>query len=236
MLKIAVITPYYKESLEQLKKCHESVLAQGSNVTHFLVSDGIPQEAIDHWNCIHIKLPMSLNDYGDTPRGIGAAIASAQLYDGICFLDADNWYEPEHISNIRQVYNDYQSPVISTARHLYLKENGQYLGICPDCDGVNFVDTSCYFFHRDAFDVCRHWLFKAEGMGVIDDRIIWAEVLRQNIKRTHITTPTVNYVTDFAVHYEQFGLIAPPFSRVLNAELFKFITLEEALKRMQPSE
>lgn len=232
MLKIAVITPYYKESIEQLRKCHDSVMLQGENVTHFFISDGIPNPVLDTWNCVHIKLPTSLNDYGDTPRGIGAAIASAQNYDGICFLDADNWYEPEHISNIRIIQQQTNASVISIARNLYLKENGQFLGKCVESDGIHFVDTSCYFFHKSAFDICRHWLFKAEGMGVIDDRIIWAEVLRKNARRSHIDIPTVNYMTDFACHYEQFGLIAPPFSRVLNAELFKFITLEEALKRM----
>lgn len=233
MLKIAVVTPYYKENIEQLKKCHESVLAQGSNVTHFFISDGFPNEILDTWNCIHIKLPTSLNDYGDTPRGIGAAIASAQLYDGICFLDADNWYEPQHISNIRRTYDDYHTPVISTARNLYLKENGKYLGICPECDGINFVDTSCYFFHRDAFDVCRYWLFKAEGMGMIDDRIIWAEILRQDLKRAHINMPTVNYVTDFASHYKYFGLTPPPHSRVLNLRTMKSERYDEFIKKHQ---
>jgi hypothetical protein len=221
MLKIAVITPYFNESLEQLKKCHESVLSQGIEVTHFFISDGVPNNELDKWNCVHIKLPMSLNDFGDTPRGIGAAIASAQQYDGICFLDADNWYEPNHIPTIREVFEKYQPAVISTNRNLYLKENGQFLGLCPECDGINFVDTSCYFFHKSAFYVCRHWLFSPKGVGILDDRIIWAEILRQNLNRVHIQQPTVNYMTDFAFHYEYFGLTPPPHSRILNLRTMK---------------
>ena len=233
MLKIAVITPYYQESVELLKRCHQSVLAQGDHVTHIFVSDGNPQNELDQWDCIHIKLPMSLNDYGDTPRGIGASIASAQQYDGICFLDADNWYEPQHISIIRQLFTEHQTPVISVSRNLYLKENGQLLGVCPENDGINFVDTSCYFFHKDAFDVCRHWLFKTSGMGIIDDRIIWAEVLRRNLKRCHSHLPTVNYVTDFSVHYEYFGLIPPPHSRVLNLQTMKSEYYIDFMKKNQ---
>lgn len=221
MLKIAVITPYYKESIEQLKRCHDSVLAQGENVQHFFVSDGHANDILDQWDCIHIKLPMPVNDYGDTPRGIGAAIASAQNYDGICFLDADNWYEPEHIPNIRQTYTLHKTPVITTARNLYLKENGQFLGKYPESDGVNFVDTSCYFFHRDAFDICRHWLFKPEGLGIIDDRIIWAQVIQSKVRRAHIDIASINYMTDFAIHYLLFNLTPPPYSRVINLTTLK---------------
>ena len=233
MLKIAVITPYYKESLHQLKKCHESVLAQGLEVTHFFISDGIPNPEIDLWNCVHIKLPMSLKDYGDTPRGIGAAIASAQQYDGICFLDADNWYEPNHIANIREVFSAYQTPIITISRNLYLKENGNYLGLCPECDGINFVDTSCYFFHKSAFNICRYWLFTPQGMGMLDDRIIWSAIQQQNISRVHISQPTVNYATDFASHYHYFGLTPPPYSRVLNLRTMKSEPYVEFIKENQ---
>ena len=230
MLNIAVITPYYKESIKQLDKCHKSVLAQGPNVTHFFISDGIPNTILDTWNCVHIKLPFSSQDYGDTPRGIGAAIASTQEYDGICFLDADNWYNPEHIPNIRKTYEQYKTPVISTSRYLYLKENEQFLGLCPECDGVNFVDTSCYFFHRDAFDVCRLWFFKPSGIGMLDDRIIWAEVLRQKLKRAHVHIPTVNYATDLAFHYKYFNLTPPPHSRILNLQTMKSEYYEDHIK------
>ena len=39
-MKPAVITPYYKESLETLKRCHRSVACSNKKATHILVADG----------------------------------------------------------------------------------------------------------------------------------------------------------------------------------------------------
>src|SRR6478752_6087165 len=99
-MKIAIITAYYNEPFEMLQRCHNSVKTQIGDVTHFMISDGKPHPDVDFWDgVVHIKLP-NHNDYGDTPRGVGAALAAAEGYDAICFLDADNWYEPDHIRNM----------------------------------------------------------------------------------------------------------------------------------------
>jgi hypothetical protein len=43
-MRVAVITPYFKEPLEQLRRCHESVANQTHGETvHFMVADGHPQ-------------------------------------------------------------------------------------------------------------------------------------------------------------------------------------------------
>ena len=39
-MKPAVITPYYRETLETLRRCHDSVQAQTVKTTHILVADG----------------------------------------------------------------------------------------------------------------------------------------------------------------------------------------------------
>lgn len=153
-MRVAVITPYYKEPLEQLIRCHQSVLIQKANVTHFLVSDGYPNAVLDQWDCEHIRLSHH-NDYGDTPRGIGAASASAQGFDAICFLDADNWYEPHHLETMISTFKRYRVPVVTTSRALYTND-GQYLGQCKESDGIHFVDTNCYFFINQLLNYVQH--------------------------------------------------------------------------------
>lgn len=233
-MKIAVITPYYQESLAQLQQCHQSVLAQQGDVTHIMVADGHPQAIIDTWDCQHMVLP-NHNDYGDTPRGIGAASAAAQGFDGICFLDADNWYEPQHIANIVACFAHYQCGVITTARRLYTM-SGQLLGLCPECDGQSFVDTNCYFFHKSAFHFCRLWLFKPKAHSMYGDRVVWQSIVDSDFPRAHINIPTVNYVTDFAVHFHHFGLTPPNDSRTFSTHLQRYISYQEQLARLQAGE
>ena len=47
-LRVAVITPYYREPLTMLRQCHDSVRTQTYPCTHFLIADGHPQEEIFH--------------------------------------------------------------------------------------------------------------------------------------------------------------------------------------------
>lgn len=224
-MKIAVITPYYKESNAELERCHQSVMAQQGDVTHFMLADGYPNPIVDTWNCQHIILP-NHNDFGDTPRGIGAASASAQGFEGICFLDADNWYEPTHIANIRDCFHKYQIPLITTARQLHTIE-GVFLGTCTESNGKDFVDTNCYFFHQSVFKLCRSWLFKTRREAMGGDRILWNSIVTQDIKRAHIHIPTLNYVTDFSLHYAVHGLTPPPHSRIFSHKQGQYISYAE---------
>jgi len=71
MPRVAVITPYYKEDRLVLERCLRSVRKQTVAVDHFLVSDGFPQDWLDHEEVRHFRLGKSHGDYGNTPRGIG---------------------------------------------------------------------------------------------------------------------------------------------------------------------
>ena len=71
-MKLAVVTPYHKESAEILLRCHESILNQTISCTHILVSDGHPLPEVDRWEARHIKLPYAHGDYGDMAKSVGA--------------------------------------------------------------------------------------------------------------------------------------------------------------------
>src|SRR5215213_6211875 len=96
-MKIAVITPYLRESLPILSNCHRSVRAQRTPCTHVMVADGFPADEVQTWELDHIVLPRSHADYGSTPRLIGSFHAVGLGFDGIAFLDADNWYHFDHL-------------------------------------------------------------------------------------------------------------------------------------------
>jgi len=76
-MKIAIITPYFKESLDILKQCYNSFVAQQVNADHYSVADGFPRNEINSWEVKHIILEKSHDDNGNTPRGIGSKIASS---------------------------------------------------------------------------------------------------------------------------------------------------------------
>jgi glycosyltransferase involved in cell wall biosynthesis len=198
-MKAAIVTPYYKEDQAVLNRCIRSVREQThKDIKHFLIADGYPQHF--DYDIEHVAIP-NCGDYGDTPRAIGAAIASSQGYDVIAFLDADNWYEPDHIAEALK-YMSADKPIVTTGRNLR-RLDGSFLGACPESDGVNFCDTNCYVIHQSVAGVIGNWTFKPKRYGIIGDRIFWHNLPKHFCARS--PKHTVNYTTKFAVHYQHFG-------------------------------
>jgi len=208
-MKVAVITPYYKEDEVTILRCVNSVKAQThKDVTHLLVADGYPHFNHAAWGVEHMIIP-NCGDFGDTPRAIGAAIASTREFDAIAFLDADNWYEPDHIE---EAIKHMSKPIVTTGRNLR-RVDGSLLAPCPESDGINFCDTNCYLIHRNAFAVLGAWTFKEKkkygGMG---DRLFWHGLPKEHVVRS--PKYTVNYTTTYAVHYLFFNEKPPQGSKL----------------------
>ena len=53
-MRVAYITPYYKEEPDVLERCIKSVEAQTIKVDHFLVSDGYPDRKSTRLNSSHL--------------------------------------------------------------------------------------------------------------------------------------------------------------------------------------
>ncbi len=234
MSKIAVITPYYKETDRQLLKCYQSVQSQTvKNITHFFIADGHPNKMIDSLpaeNIVHVKIPPCA-DYGDTPRGIGAAIAAAQRYGAICFLDADCWFDPTHIEDMLEARGLYDAAIITSRRNLY-RPNGTFMRVDDESDGILFNDTNCFMFFAEAYNMLRSWLFKPKNLSTVGDRFLWAQIQKNKIKTASTLRATVNYTTTFAAHYIVMGEEPPPDSKMfadVNG-VRKTITYEEYLK------
>jgi glycosyltransferase involved in cell wall biosynthesis len=213
-MRVAVITPYYKEDLNTLARCHKSVVAQTyKDVTHFMVADGFPRDYVDTWECEHIKLP-NCADTGDTPRVVGYAVASARGFDAICFLDADCWLEPQHISEMVDIMKSSGCAVVTCPRNLYHMD-GTFMAVDKESDGRAFNDTNCYLIHRNAYMLIHAWIQKPPGEGLIGDRYFWFEVCKSGVPMARAIKPTVNYTTTFAFHYELNGLPVPDHAKVI---------------------
>lgn len=212
-MRIAVVTPYCRESLEQLQVCHESVRNQTVACDHILVADGFPKPEVDGWQAQHIKGPHH-NDYGDTPRLLGTASAATQGYDAILLLDGDNWFEPNHVETLLAVATQTGADVVTCARMLRRSPDLSVMGVCFESDGVHFNDTNCYLIRKKAFPLFRAWGFKDPALGIVGDRIFWNCVKNiDDIKVARSPAPTINYVTTFSCHYVQHGETPPDHAK-----------------------
>lgn len=213
-MKIAVVTPYYKEPLEVIRRAHESVKSQTVPVDHILVADGFARPEIDGWDARHISLPNHA-DYGDTPRLVGAASAASLDYEALLLLDADNWFEPTHVAAMVDRAVKTQADIVTCSRRL-IRTDGTVLGDCQESDGAHFNDTNCYLLTRRAFPLMQAWGFKDPKLGIVGDRIFWDAVKAAPLPRIHARDiRSVNYVTSFAVHYAGYGECPPEDAKVI---------------------
>ena len=200
-MRVAVITPYYREALHVLVRCRSSVYAQTyTDVRHYMLADGHPRDELKDL-MFHVELPRC-DDYGDTPRLIGCAIADAQGADAILLLDADCWLEKGHIQQMVKVMQREDAPIVTCPRNLY-RTNGSFMAVDSESDGIHFNDTNCYLIRRDAFHLLKAWGLKDKRLCIIDDRVFWDAVKGSGLKIVRSALATVNYHTSFAFHYSQ---------------------------------
>lgn len=157
-MRVAVVTPYYKEKIEWLRRCHDSVMAQTYKpALHLFVADGTPEPEIDSWECDHLVVAGPNKDAGSAARGIGALQCVAHGFDAIAFLDSDNWYCPDHIESLVKLVQEKKVPVGAAFADPY-RVDGTLIqkGEAPDPRLV--IDPSCLFVTRDAFPILPLWL------------------------------------------------------------------------------
>lgn len=206
--RVAVITPYYRESRAVLEQCHQSVLAQTVPCLHVLVADGHPKAALNHWDAHHVRLPRSHGDIGSTPRLIGSYHAIGLGVDAVAFLDADNWYGPNHIATLLEAMDRDQAGFVSSSRTL-CRLDGSVMGRCPLSDPDRFIDTNAMLFGRAAFPLLHQWVLMPEYGHLIGDRIMLDTVKRSSVRRTHVDAAEVFYRCNKAGLYRQMGEAIP---------------------------
>jgi glycosyltransferase involved in cell wall biosynthesis len=170
--RFAVVTPYYKESPELLRRCIDSVLAQDAPCDHFVVADGFPQDWLDAQPVRHIKLDRNHADFGNTPRGLGSLLAASEGYEGIAFLDADNWFDADHVSACVAAAEKF-GPGLSQCDYVIARRRFRHVdgSELPTPVEDSFADTSCFVVLRGAFHVLSHWVLMPKRIAPICDKV-----------------------------------------------------------------
>ena len=203
-MKVAVVTPTIGS--EYLSQCINSVDKQTySDLTHYIFMDGK-----EHWEKINDTISgatkvktIALEE--NVGRGwYGHRVYSACSFlvnaDVICYLDEDNWFDPNHVAELVRKIEQGNDWVFSL-RKIYDKE-GNYL--CDDnCeslgkwpvyfnDGVFHIDTSSFAItHRAAIGIGHAWY----GQWGADRQFF--QNLKQNFPKFDCTNAhTLNYRLD----------------------------------------
>jgi hypothetical protein len=209
MLRVAVITPYYKEPLDILRQCHESVAQQSYPCLHVMVGDGAPVPELCNWSIDHIVLPKPHGDIGSTPRLVGSYHAIGLGIDAVAFLDADNWYRPDHVESLVRLSEATGASFLSSSRML-CRPDRSVIATCPNTDPTKFIDTSCMMFKRSAFPVLAQWVLMPPYAHVIGDRVMLHYVKAAGVQEAHSGQHSVFYRCGKEGIYRALGERMPP--------------------------
>ncbi|MBF0354543.1 MAG: glycosyltransferase [Alphaproteobacteria bacterium] len=205
-MRVAVITPYWREPDRVLIRCLDSVAAQTHPCTHIMVADGNPNALIDQREaCIHLKLDQAHGDNGDTPRGIGAKYAIERGFDAVAFLDADNWFLPHHIERLMALQAESGAEVLVSKRSFHRADGSEILGLSEAGDAVHYADTSCLMLTGRALDIAPLWTAIPKELAPICDRIFWQMLMAHGYKMAVSPKRTVAFTTQYATHYAAVG-------------------------------
>jgi glycosyltransferase involved in cell wall biosynthesis len=212
-----VITPYYREGVDFLEQCHQSVLEQqGVAADHIMVADGLPNKEVESWNARHVKLPTCHEDNGNTPRSVGGLIAEAEDYDFVAYLDADNWFHPNHLISLLQIFEQTSAPVCCSWRTFH-RLDGSILpiGVEPSEENFFHVDTSCFLLHRSAFRAITIWHRIPRPLSPVCDRVFRLYLKRQGFLFGYSKSRTVAFRSQYKWHYVMAGETPPPGAKPL---------------------
>lgn len=209
-MKVAVITPYFREPDAKLSRCMASVVAQTHPATHFMVADGFPQDSVATATGVrHVVLPQAHGDNGNTPRGIGALSALNAGFDAFAFLDADNWLAPDHVASLVEAVRKTGAAVAFSDRRIVLPDGT--LVEWPDAGDQQrkHVDTSSFFITADAAFLLPYWATMDQPTSPCCDRVMLGLVRGFNVLHVFTGKPTLFFESNYSYHYRLAGREPP---------------------------
>lgn len=212
--RVAVITPYHQEDLAVLQRCHRSVLAQSQACTHLLVADGPGHPELASWDCRHLVLGVGHADNGNTPRSLGALAAMNEGFDCVAFLDADNWWAPDHLAEAitTQAAGDYA--VVFSERQIVFP-NGLRLTQQPDEDREHrLADTSAMVVFEPAFSSLALWAQMPPLLAPQCDRVVFSQLMAAH-RCGWTGKATLVFESWYAGHFLAAGLLPPSNAKFL---------------------
>ena len=206
--RYAIVTPYYKEERCLLERCIRSVCAQTVPADHLLIADGFPQDWIDDEPVRHLKLDRNHADFGNTPRTIGALLAVSEAYDGIGFLDADNWLETNHVASCIEASERSEDCDYVIAQRNLCRPDGSVINVA-DLPISILVDTSCFFLLPGSYHVIPHFLLTPIELAPICDRVFYWALKAGKLNPQVVQEKTVNYHCLWPETYRRAGETPP---------------------------
>lgn len=213
-MRIAVVTPYHDEDDRTLERCLDSVANQTLAADHFLVSDGPERPWASRAAAHHLALGRAHGDFGNTPRGLGAQLAVAEGCNAVAFLDADNWYDPDHLALCLDAARATTGRAMDcdyvVARRRFRRYDDRPMALAEE---PGHIDTNCLLLLPGAFSALPLWCLMPREVSVIGDRIFAAHLEKAQLVRGHTARATVNYVTLWPEHYRAVGETPPADAR-----------------------
>jgi glycosyltransferase involved in cell wall biosynthesis len=157
---VTVITP--TTGSEQLKDAVLSVENQTyENIQYLIVIDGKEREektrnVLDSLNCQRYDL-ITLPQVTGYQQYNGHRIYGAMTYiaegEYLCFLDQDNWYEPNHIESLINIAHEKMwayslRKIVDQSGNFICNDDCESLGKWKSVLGDNFVDVGCYMIPK----------------------------------------------------------------------------------------
>lgn len=255
MKSVAVITSTIGRA--ELVGAIESVQQQSYPCKHYVFVDGEQFHAqakaiLDRYpNVVAIYLPMNTGADGWTNSSINAIAPYLVKEDIICYLDDDNWFQPDHIASgvtcleesgchfayaLRNLY-DFEGNFLSKdtiesigfyqAKVEYpVKINLEYQGnVYPLSFRLNkpsHIDTNCFFFPRTlAIQISQHWF-----SGIHNDTNVWKHLKDSQLTGACTKQFSVNYRFEPKKFMNFKGISNDELSQVLSADSTTYLIIQ----------
>ena len=197
-LSVAVVTSTQGRST--ITKAIQSVQDQTRKATHYVFIHGaeysdktIPHLA-DDTVAVHLPRANGGGGYGMAP--VFALAPFAITEDVICYLDDDNWYEPDHIESLVEMIEKHDlgwaysyRKIVDNEGNFICEDNCESLGMQLNSDNQYLVDNSCYVVRTNVARRHSH----AWYVPVISDRSFQHELMRAGLSVGTTGKHSVNY-------------------------------------------
>lgn len=161
---VTIITPSIGK--EELADNMESVKNQTyKHIKHLIVWDGVmPSTVADY----EVELPWNVGKEGWYGHRVYAAFSHLLDTDYVCFLDEDNFLQPDHVETLVNTLESDGSyffahslrNIVNEDGDRVLRDNCESLGVYPvwnDPQNRGYhIDTSSYIFHRQYIEQVSH--------------------------------------------------------------------------------
>lgn len=192
MKSVAVVTA--TTGRKELKQAIDSVAAQTYPCKHYIFFDGVWaydwKELSKTFAC---ELPVRTGGNGMMNGGIVAASAFLVQEDMICWLDDDNWFEPNHIEKLVEAKRD--KPYAYSLRALRNVDGSFFANDDFESLGhhTGFIDLNCYLMDRNiAVQVAPLW-YKTTGELMVGDRFVYQALLQNQLDSACSGLYSLNY-------------------------------------------